>query len=148
MEYKLTIDTNKNDEFNKFINSKLREFNDTNSKYHREYREPGEIIYLNIIVESETNECIGGLTAELYWGWLNIKYLWVHDDFRTQRIGSKVLMEAEKVALSNNCIFAQLNTYSFQARAFYEKQGYQIIGELKNYPPGCSYYWMRKDLVR
>ena len=33
-----------------------------------------------------------------------------------------------------------------EARGFYEKCGYRVIGQLDEYPPGGSFYWMRKDL--
>jgi hypothetical protein len=39
-----------------------------------------------------------------------------------------------------------LTTYSFQARGFYEKEGYSVVGEMAGYPPGATYFWMRKDL--
>ncbi len=35
-------------------------------------------------------------------------------------------------------------TYSFQARGFYEKLGYRLAGQIDDYPPGRSYYWLRK----
>ena len=28
-----------------------------------------------------------------------------------------------------------LTTYSFQARGFYEKEGYRVVGEMAGYPP-------------
>lgn len=41
---------------------------------------------------------------------------------------------------------AFLTTFDFQARTFYEEKGYQIVGEIKDYPPGGSYFTMVKDL--
>ncbi len=42
---------------------------------------------------------------------------------------------------------ALLTTYEFQARTFYEAHGYQVVGEIKDYPPGSSYYTMVKVLA-
>ena len=50
-----------------------------------------------------------------------------------------VVPEAE--ARARGCIGATLGTYDFQARPFYEKQGYEVFGTLEPYPNGhCSYY--------
>ena len=47
---------------------------------------------------------------------------------------------------TRGCSQVMLTTYSFQARGFYEKEGYRVVGEMADYPPGATYYWMRKDL--
>jgi len=41
---------------------------------------------------------------------------------------------------------AQLDTFSFQAKYFYLKQGYEIFGTLKDFPKGHERYFMFKDL--
>ena len=40
-----------------------------------------------------------------------------------------------------------LKTFSFQARGFYEKNGYRVTGVIEEYPPGESFFWMVKELV-
>lgn len=52
---------------------------------------------------------------------------------------------AEAEALQRGCSRAKLRTFSFQARGFYEKEGYRVVGELEDYPPGETFYWMQKD---
>jgi hypothetical protein len=52
---------------------------------------------------------------------------------------------AETEVKSRGCSHAFLSTYSFRARGFYEKFGYRVVGQLDDYPPGQSYYWMRKN---
>ncbi len=52
---------------------------------------------------------------------------------------------AETEAMRRGCKWARLETFSFQARGFYEKLGYRVIGALHDFPPGGSVYWMRKD---
>lgn len=34
-----------------------------------------------------------------------------------------------------------------RACGFYEKSGYRVIGQLTDYPPGATYFWLRKDFV-
>ena len=40
-----------------------------------------------------------------------------------------------------------LTTFSFQARGFYEKYGYCVAGAMEDYPPGATYFWMRKEFA-
>jgi hypothetical protein len=44
------------------------------------------------------------------------------------------------------CIGIYLDTYSFQARPFYERQGYTVFGVLADMPPGGAKYYLSKQL--
>ena len=57
-----------------------------------------------------------------------------------------MLDAAEAEARARGCLRARLSTFDFQARGFYEKQGYRVVGTLADYPPGGAMYWMRKEL--
>ena len=52
---------------------------------------------------------------------------------------------AEGEARARGCTRAWVRTFRFQARGFYERLGYRVVGELVDYPPGEALYWMRKD---
>ena len=58
----------------------------------------------------------------------------------------KLLESAETYAMERGCIGAHLETFSFQARPLYEKLGYEVFGEIRDYPPGHTFYFMRKRL--
>ena len=92
-------------------------------------------------------EIIGGLVADTYWDWLEINYLWLDERLRGHRLGARLLQAAEAEARRRGCRHAQLTTFSFQARGFYEKMGYRVVGQLDDYPPGGAYYWLRKDFA-
>ena len=49
-------------------------------------------------------------------------------------------------AIRRGCWGAYLNTFSYQARPFYEKLGYQVFGTLDVYPAGHQEFFMRKRL--
>ena len=128
------------------IHEHIKSFNDAISEHHRTARKSG-INPLHILVYGEDGEIIGGLIADTYWGWLDIDDLWLHEEKRGQGLGRAILHTAEQEAKSRNCHYAQLKTFSFQARGFYEKCGYRVTGELKEYPPGHVFYWMCKSLL-
>lgn len=69
----------------------------------------------------------------------------MHEQFRDR--GSRLLDRAEQYALQRGCTHAWLSTHSFQARVLYERHGYALFGELKDYPPGHSLFFRTKRLI-
>lgn len=133
-------------ELRNLIHEQIKSFNDSISIHHRTARKGG-VQPLNLQVFSPRGKIVGGLIADTYWGWLDIDDFWIEDKYRGIGLGKNMLETAEKEALTRGCKHVQLKTFSFQARGFYEKCGYQIVGELRDYPPGQSLYWMRKILT-
>ena len=129
----------------KQIHEELKAFNTEISIHHREARKPGSATPLNLFVRDAHGVLCGGLTASTFWGWLEIDDLWLDESIRRQDIGTKLMQLAEAEAIRRGCKSAKLETFSFQARGFYEKLGYRVIGVLHDYPPGSSFFWMRKD---
>ena len=114
--------------------------------YNRSKREVAESEPLNLYVEDEYGEIMAGLVAETFGNWLEIEYLFVKEDLRGQGIGSQLLHQAESEAKKRNCRFAFVNTYQFQAPAFYQKHGYQEVFTLKDYPYTGQRHYYQKDL--
>jgi hypothetical protein len=56
------------------------------------------------------------------------------------------MKRAETYAIEHCCTDAFLDTFSFQARPFYEKLGYRVFGTLENHPAGLHHYFMTKKL--
>jgi GNAT superfamily N-acetyltransferase len=90
----------------------------------------------------------GGLSGYVSYGWLFIETLWVADHARSQGYGTSLMLAAEEEARKHGCRHGWVDTFSFQARRFYEKLGYVVFGELEDFPPGHSRYFLRKALVR
>ncbi|HEX5280945.1 MAG TPA: GNAT family N-acetyltransferase [Micropepsaceae bacterium] len=89
---------------------------------------------------------IGGLWAYSAYDWLFVELLFVPEAMRRHGIGSKLMRHAEDVALKRSCAGIWLDIYSFQARGFYEKLGYEIFGALDDFPKGHTRYFFRKLL--
>ncbi len=89
---------------------------------------------------------LGGLVGETARGWLTIELLWVGEARRRQGLGSTLLLAAETEARRRGCRHAQLWTFDFQARPFYERHGFRLFGTLDGYPNGHRSFFMRKDL--
>lgn len=128
------------------LSAVLRAYNDQQSPQHRAIRAEGGTP-LELYVRDAAGALVGGLLAETYWGWLYIDRLVIGEALRGQGYGRRLMEQAEQIARKRGCARAYLTTFSFQAPGFYEKLGYRIVGRLDDYPPGMSYYWMRKDFA-
>lgn len=127
-----------------FLSTQLKAFNNQISPHHRHIRtDPSQP--LDLLLRTTGGEIVGGLIADTYWNWLVVEDFWIHADLRGQGYGRQLLALAEATAQARGCRHAHLTTYSFQARGFYEKAGYQVVGALVDYPPGATYFWLRKD---
>ena len=99
-----------------------------------------------LLKHPETGQTDGGLTGRVSFGWLFIELLFVPERLRGQGIGSQLMARAEDVAREHGCVGIWLDTYAFQAPGFYAKLGYVQFGEITNYPPGSSRYFLHKHL--
>lgn len=140
-----TLSNEPTEEIEEFLNSKLKEFNDRTCVHFLEARKEGRRP-LSIVIRNDNGNIIGGLVGSTYWNWFDVKLLWIAEDFRGRGLGRDLLQRAENNARSRGCAHAKLSTFSFQAQDFYEKLGYKVVGQMSDYPPGESFYWMRKDL--
>jgi len=89
---------------------------------------------------------LGGLWGYTSYGWLYVQLLAVDEAVRGQGAGRELLLRAEAEACSRGCHGAWLDTHEFQARGFYERLGYEVFGELTDYPPGFARFFLRKTL--
>jgi GNAT superfamily N-acetyltransferase len=102
---------------------------------------------LCFVLQAPDEEVVGGLIGETHWDWLYINLMWIREDLRRHGYGTRLLELAEDEARQRGAKNAYLDTFSFQAPGFYEKHGYQVFGELKDFPAGHQRYYYRKELV-
>jgi ribosomal protein S18 acetylase RimI-like enzyme len=103
---------------------------------------------LHIYALDKANVLVGGLIGKTLqgWDWLEIGVIWVHDAVRGQGLGRQLVAQAEAEACKRGCHYARLSTWEFQARGFYEKLGYNLYGQLDDYPREHTVYYFRKAL--
>lgn len=102
---------------------------------------------LALLIRDEAGEVTGGLWARTGWEWLFVELLFIPKDRRGSGLGAQLMRRAEEEAVRRGCRHAWLDTFSFQARGFYEKLGYRCFGSLDDYPPGHSRFFLQKTLV-
>ncbi len=87
----------------------------------------------------------GGLMAEGVGDWMYVTLLWVAEECRRQGFGTALLQQAEAAAEDRGAKGILVDTYSFQAPAFYKKHGYTVYGEVDDFPEaGMIWYRLKK----
>lgn len=100
-----------------------------------------------VYARDDSGVMTGGLIGNRKGEWLNIQYLWVSNDARGSGLGSQLMNAAEEEARRQGCCHALVDTFSFQARPFYEKQGYTLQMTLEDFPyQGMQRHYLAKDL--
>lgn len=89
---------------------------------------------------------MGGLRGFVFLQWLNVELLFVDDAARHQGLGRRLLATAEQKARELGARNATLNTFEWQARELYLKQGYEEFGRIDDYIQGFYVAYMKKAL--
>jgi GNAT superfamily N-acetyltransferase len=89
----------------------------------------------------------GGLWGACYYDWCFIELLVVPEPARGQGLGRRLIAEAEVFARRYGAVGIWVDTFSFQARGFYEKQGFKPFGQIEDHPRGGRRFFMQKRLA-
>jgi GNAT superfamily N-acetyltransferase len=135
---RITFDETPSIELRNTLSRKIDEFNGRSVPYQHER--------FAFLFHDIADRLIGGLSGIVYWNWLFIDNLWIDDAAQGNGLGTELMRRAEERALAPGCHSAWLDT--FQARSFYEKCGYGVVGALENYPAGQQRWFMQKRLLR
>ncbi len=104
-------------------------------------------IPLAILIRDRANHRIlGGLCGDSFYDWLFIKLFFIPETLRGHGLGQRLLTQAEAIARARACTGIWLDTFEFQARGFYEKQGFTLFGTLPDHPKGYNRYFLQKRL--
>jgi GNAT superfamily N-acetyltransferase len=126
----------------KAIAGPLIAFNNTRASQPENYR-----ALVIILSNPDTGEVVGGLWGETNLAHLHVDLLFVPETLRGTGLGRQMLLHAEQEAIARGCRGAWLDTYSFQARGFYERLGYSVFGIFDDYPTGQKRIFLHKVLI-
>ena len=99
---------------------------------------------VRVIVEEDEAQLIAGLSGYTAWGWLFTQWLWVAPLHRSQGLASALLTRAEAEAQSRGCIGAHIDTFSERALNLYQRQGYEIFGQIPDFVGGQTRSFLSK----
>ncbi|SFX52477.1 Ribosomal protein S18 acetylase RimI [Thermoactinomyces sp. DSM 45891] len=131
----------------------------TSEKHERDFIEKrlGEYNQLHVPItaspigfhmKDSVGSVIGGINGIVYWKerCLFITVCWIDEKGRGDGWGSRLLRHIEDNAREKGCKMAHLDTFDFQAKGFYLKNGYEIFGVL-DYPDQHTRYYLKKQLM-
>lgn len=139
MEFSLRLTDVADEEVRRAIAAPLIRFNESRAG-------PSESRPLVVEIRDAHGAIVGGLWGATAYGWLYTQLLVVPEQSRGRGLGRRLMSLAEEEAMRRGCHAAWLDTFEFQARAFYERIGYSSFATLPDFPKGSSRYFMRKEL--
>jgi N-acetylglutamate synthase-like GNAT family acetyltransferase len=136
-KFEVYTSNSKNDLIVDYILKKLIDYND--SQVVRDAKP-------FVVALKQDGKIIGGAECVSTWDWMHVKLLWVEESERKQGYGTKLLKLIETEAVKRNCTGIHLDTFSFQAKEFYFKFGFNIFGEIHDHPKGHDRYYLKKKI--
>jgi GNAT superfamily N-acetyltransferase len=107
---------------------------------------PAERIPLAILIRDDDGQVIGGLSGYTSWGWLFTQLLFIPEQLRGQGMAARLLDEAEAEARRRGCRGAWIDTFNPRALKAYQRQGYEIFGELPAFVGDRTRSFLKKAL--
>ena len=95
-----------------------------------------EVQPLACSAEVEGHGVVGGAVGRLWSGCVELQQLWISESLRGRGLGRQLLKAFEQLAIQRGAQSVFLDTFSFQAPQFYERQGYLCESTNLHYPYG------------
>ncbi len=130
-----------------FLSKQLVAFNKENWDVSERHPISAQVLSpLDLTNSKSTQSILAGASGTTFGNWLHIERLWVSEELRGNKVGSKILLAIENAAKEKGCTHSMLDTLEFQAKPFYERHGYQVQWTQENYPKTGSKFFMTKAL--
>jgi GNAT superfamily N-acetyltransferase len=97
-------------------------------------------------IRTAQGEVVAGFSGHTWGAYCELSYVWVHESYRGQDLGSQLVQAAEAEAKLRGCEKVILATHSFQAPGFYERLGYERLFALEDVPRGHQKVFYTKQL--
>ena len=107
----------------------------------------GDEVELAIFVRVD-GAVVAGISGWTWGDCCELQSLWVSPRLRGSGLATRLISAAEDEAASRGCTQTVHFTYDFQARALYERMGYEVVGSVMDFPAGADALWFRKSLKR
>nr|WP_326187928.1 GNAT family N-acetyltransferase [Exiguobacterium indicum] len=140
----LQFQLKENEDGQDWLRQQVRQYNVERSPFHATIRSEGTKAVT--LLATRDDQPIGGISGEMYWGWLHIEWFFVAEEERGSGLGTQLFRQLEEWARAAGVQRIRVETFSFQALPFYERQGFVEVGRIDDYPPGMSYHLLVKQV--
>jgi GNAT superfamily N-acetyltransferase len=101
---------------------------------------------LACFARSGSGEVIGGLRARQWGSAVEVQQLWVDDRHRRRGVAARLMQMLEQAAVSRGATVIYLDTFTFQAPAFYRRCGFATALRIDGFPDGIAKHLMVKHV--
>jgi len=115
--------------------------------YNSTHSSADEARPLAAVAVSADGATLGGAIGRTWGACCELRLLWVGDAQRSRGVGRALMAAFEQRARERGCTLVYLDTFSFQAPAFYRALGYACAHEIAGFAPGVVKYTMTKTLA-
>ena len=105
----------------------------------------GDEVELAIFIR-DAGAVVAGISGWTWGDCCELQSLWVDERLRGSGLATRLIAAAEAEAAARGCRQTVHFTYDFQARALYERNGYELVGRVDDFPSGAGALWYRKRL--
>jgi GNAT superfamily N-acetyltransferase len=106
----------------------------------------GDVRRFACLARAPDGTVIGGAVGRTWGECCELQQLWVEAAHRGAGVGARIVRRFEQHAHARGCRTFYLDTFSFQAPAFYRKLGYAPVLEVGGFTPDIVRYTMMKRL--
>jgi GNAT superfamily N-acetyltransferase len=106
----------------------------------------GGEIDLAIFVRDDVGAVVAGISGWTWGDCCELQSLWVAPGLRGRGLATRLIAAAEAAAAARGCLQTVHFTYDFQARELYERNGYELVAQIDDFPSGTDALWFRKRL--
>ena len=104
-----------------------------------------EVQSLSAFARTDAGEVVGGAIGRTWGRCCELQQLWVHPDWRRRGIARQLVRAVEAQARERGCGVFYLETFSFQAPAFYRTLGYEARFTIAGFAPGIEKHLMVRE---
>jgi GNAT superfamily N-acetyltransferase len=122
-----------------YLEDRIYEYNSTTTGV-------GDGAWLAFLLRDEGGRIVAGICGNTWGGVCEIRQFWVEEAERGRGLGTRLYRAAEQEARRRGCVQVLLMTFSFQALAFYQRKGFEVVATIDDHPPGHQNHLLRKRL--
>lgn len=100
---------------------------------------------LSCFARLPSGEVVGGAVGRTWGRCCEIRQLWVAESHRGRGLGTSLVQALEGRAAERGCHTFYLETWTFQARRFYETLGYEVRLAIEGHAPGIAKFVMTRE---
>ncbi len=115
--------------------------------YNSAQKPLADVAPLHVIARDANGKVLGGAVGRTWGRCCELQQLWVEAELRAAGMGSQLMKAFEQEAGQRGCTLIYLETYSFQAPAFYAARGYVQVLRTSGYTGEVVKSVMHKTLA-